>query len=175
MGFKIWCQVGVWGTQFSKLPYSRDFSNIWFQKLSFFFAYIVVFWKFIIFFENFKFSNLLQVGNFSIFVHFLRGWGAYNLSFGGGFWDEWNKQLQCCAGSSSKLPYISNFFNIWFQNLTDISCKRSLGLGNVYWTFNVRAVFCLFETLKMFYCAGSSKLPYIRVFLKNRTKSIDFR
>ena len=32
MGFKIWCQVGVWVTPFSKLPYSREFSNIWFQK-----------------------------------------------------------------------------------------------------------------------------------------------
>ena len=32
MGFKIWCQVGVWGTLFSKLPYSREFSNFWFQK-----------------------------------------------------------------------------------------------------------------------------------------------
>ena len=32
MGFKIWCQVWVWGTQFSKLPYVREFSNIWFQK-----------------------------------------------------------------------------------------------------------------------------------------------
>ena len=31
-GFKIWCQVGVWGTLFSKLPYSREFSNFWFQK-----------------------------------------------------------------------------------------------------------------------------------------------
>ena len=34
MGFKIWCQVGVWVTLFSKLPYSREFSNIWFQKLT---------------------------------------------------------------------------------------------------------------------------------------------
>ena len=49
MGFKIWCQVGVWGTLFSKLPYSREFSNIWFQKLS----YVrckrslwTIFWKF---------------------------------------------------------------------------------------------------------------------------------
>ena len=25
------------------------------------------------------------------------------------------------------------------------------GLGNVYWTFNLLAVFCLFENLKMFY------------------------
>ena len=24
-------------------------------------------------------------------------------------------------------------------------------LGNVYWTFNLQTVFCLFETLKMFY------------------------
>ena len=45
-----------------------------------------------------------------------------------------------------------------------------------YWTFNLLAVFCLFETFKMFYCAGcSSKLPYIRVFWKNYTKSMDFR
>ena len=32
MGFKIWCQVGGGGTQFSKLPYIREFLNIWFQK-----------------------------------------------------------------------------------------------------------------------------------------------
>ena len=32
MGLKIWCQVGVGGTQFSKLPYLRDFFNFWFQK-----------------------------------------------------------------------------------------------------------------------------------------------
>ena len=51
----------------------------------------------------------------------------------------------------SKLPYVREFSNIWFQKLTDIRFKRSLGLGNVYWTFNLRAVFCLFETLKMFY------------------------
>ena len=25
------------------------------------------------------------------------------------------------------------------------------GLGNVYWTFNLQKVFCLFETLEMFY------------------------
>ena len=30
----IWCQVGVWGTQFSKLHYVREFLNIWFQKLT---------------------------------------------------------------------------------------------------------------------------------------------
>ena len=36
MGLKIWCQVGVRVTLFSKLPYSREFSNIWFQKSLFF-------------------------------------------------------------------------------------------------------------------------------------------
>ena len=56
MGLKIWCQVWVWGTQFSKLPYVREFSNIWFQKLSFFFRVASgvlkihqFFWKFQIF------------------------------------------------------------------------------------------------------------------------------
>ena len=34
MGLKIWCQVGGGGIQFSKLPYVREFSNIWFQKLT---------------------------------------------------------------------------------------------------------------------------------------------
>ena len=59
MGFKIWCQVGVWGTQFSKLPYVREFLNIWFQKLSFFVAYIVVFWNSSIFskISNFQIYN----------------------------------------------------------------------------------------------------------------------
>ena len=28
------------------------------------------------------------------------------------------------------------------------------GLGNVYWTFNLQTVFCLFENLKMFYLMG---------------------
>ena len=75
-----------------------------------------------------------------------------------------------------KLPYVRNSSNIWFQKLTDIKCKRSLELGNLYWTFNLQTVFCLFETLKMFYYAGSSKLLYIRVFfLKKHTKSMDFR
>ena len=32
-----------------------------------------------------------------------------------------------------------------------ICIKIIFGLGNVYWTFNLHAVFCLFETLKMFY------------------------
>ena len=41
MGFKIWCQVGGGGTQFSKLPYVREFLNIWFQK-SWFFWHISV-------------------------------------------------------------------------------------------------------------------------------------
>ena len=36
MGFKIRCKVGVEVTLFSKLPYSREFSKIWFQKLFFF-------------------------------------------------------------------------------------------------------------------------------------------
>ena len=39
MGFKIWCQVGGGVTPFSKLPYSRKFSNIWFQKSQFFDGY----------------------------------------------------------------------------------------------------------------------------------------
>ena len=34
MGLKIWCQVGGGVTPFSKLPHSREFSNIWFQKLT---------------------------------------------------------------------------------------------------------------------------------------------
>ena len=48
------------------------------KVIFFFVAYIVVFWKFINFFENFKFSNLQQVGDFffCIKVHFLRGWEA---------------------------------------------------------------------------------------------------
>ena len=56
MGFKIRCQVGGWGTQFSKIPYVREFLNIWFQKLSFFFLFL---FEFSHFFENLKnvFSN----------------------------------------------------------------------------------------------------------------------
>ena len=32
MGFKIRCQVGGGGTQFSKVQYVSEFLNIWFQK-----------------------------------------------------------------------------------------------------------------------------------------------
>ena len=49
MGFKIWCQVGVWVTLFSKLPYSREFSNIWFQKstdIRYKRSLSTIFWKF---------------------------------------------------------------------------------------------------------------------------------
>ena len=34
IGFKIWCQVGAGVTPFLKLPYVREFWNIWFQKLT---------------------------------------------------------------------------------------------------------------------------------------------
>ena len=51
MGFKIRCQVGGWGTQFSKIPYVREFLNIWFQKSSFFFIFL---FEFSHFFENLK-------------------------------------------------------------------------------------------------------------------------
>ena len=60
MGFKIWCQVGVWVTPFSKLPYSREFLNIWSQKLT----DIINKSKLGV---GVKFSNLQQVGDFSIF------------------------------------------------------------------------------------------------------------
>ena len=90
MGFKIWCQVGVWVTLFSKLPYSREFLNIWFQKLT----DIKYKSKLEV---GVKFSNLQQVGDFSIFgskssfsggvgvgsIKFEFWWG---LSFGGGFY-----------------------------------------------------------------------------------------
>ena len=51
MGFKIGCQVGGGATPFSKIPYVREFSNIWFQKLSFFFLFLI---EFSHFFENLK-------------------------------------------------------------------------------------------------------------------------
>ena len=34
-------------------------------------------------------------------------------------------------------------------------------LGNVYWTFNLQAVFCLFETLKMFYLIGRTVIKSV--------------
>ena len=68
MGFKTWCQVGGGVTLFSKLPDVREFSNIWFQKLSFFFPVPSGVLKFINFFENFKFSNLQQVGDLFFLV-----------------------------------------------------------------------------------------------------------
>ena len=45
------------------------------------------------------------------------------------------------------------------------------GLGRVYWTFNLQVVFCLFETLKMFYppkgrlLADSSRGPIVFTYV----------
>ena len=49
MGFKIWCQVGGGVTPFSKLQYSREFLNIWFQKttdIRYKRSLWTIFWKF---------------------------------------------------------------------------------------------------------------------------------
>ena len=49
MGFKIWCQIGGGVTPFSKLPYSREFSNIWLQKstdIRYKRSLWTIFWKF---------------------------------------------------------------------------------------------------------------------------------
>ena len=66
--------------------------------------------------------------------------------------------LPLLCGLFFKLPYIRVFLKkfdgilfFFLTSLTGIRGKRSFGLGNVYWTFNLQAVFCLFETLKMFY------------------------
>ena len=62
----------------------------------------------------------------------------------------------------SKLQYVREFSNIWFQKLTDIRRKRSLGLGNVNWTFIVPAEIRHFGTLKMFYPEGTLQSRYQR-------------
>ena len=48
---KIWFQVGELNLFFPILPYVREFLNIWFQKLSFFFLFL---FEFSHFFENLK-------------------------------------------------------------------------------------------------------------------------
>ena len=56
------------------------------------------------------------------------------------------------------------------------------GLGNVYWTFNLQAVFCLFETLKMFYppkglCKADTKggpIVFTYVLFCLRKRILDF-
>ena len=47
MGFKIWCQVGVWVTPFSKLPYSREFLNMRFKSWLFFLLFLKSFTHFL--------------------------------------------------------------------------------------------------------------------------------
>ena len=67
------------------------------SKSCLFFAYIVVFWKFINFFENFKFSNLQQVGNFSIFgskSSFSARVGGIKFEFCWGFYFENHTRAQ---------------------------------------------------------------------------------
>ena len=66
-----------------------------------------------------------------------------------------------------KLPWVREFLNIWFKKLTDISTKRSFGLGNVYWIFNLQAVFCLFETVFNFSCKTLGFLGCFFIFLAN--------
>ena len=62
MGFKIWCQVGGGGTQFSKLPYIREFLNIWFQKLTDI-SYKRSLWTI---FENFKNLSVFEAPTMSL-------------------------------------------------------------------------------------------------------------
>ena len=66
--------------------------------------------------------------------------------------------LPLLCGLFFKLPYIRVFLKkfdgilfFFLTSLTGIRGKRSFGLGNVYWTFNLQTVFCIFETMKMFY------------------------
>ena len=47
MGLKIWCQVGGGVTPFSKLPYSRDFSNMRFKSCLFFLLFLKRFTHFL--------------------------------------------------------------------------------------------------------------------------------
>ena len=68
----------LWGKRrkiwFSKLPYSREFSNFWFQKLTDISYKLMSSWGW-----GSKLSNLQQVGDFLFLgpkVHFLGEWGA---------------------------------------------------------------------------------------------------
>ena len=100
-----------------------------------------------------KFGIRKPILDFQLTNGFLPFWDLENVLSPGG-------TLQSRARRWSNCLYLGMFYFV---------------LGNLYWTFNLHSVFCLFETLKMFYCADySSKEPYIRVFLKNRTKNIDF-
>ena len=60
-------KLGFGEHNFRNYPMYVSFQIFGSKSCLFFFAYIVVFWKFINFFENFKFSNLQQVGDFSTF------------------------------------------------------------------------------------------------------------
>ena len=71
--------------------------------------------------------------------------------------------LFCVRKSILDFQFTSGFLPFW--ELENVSSEETLeskyrqlflpmsyfGLENVYWTFNLSAVFCLFETLKMFY------------------------
>ena len=60
--------------------------------------------------------------------------------------------MSSCGGTHfSKLHYVREFLNIWFQKLTDISFKISVKLGKFYWTFNLKKVFLAFWDLENVY------------------------
>ena len=66
MGFKIWCQAEGGRTPFSKLSYSHEFSNIWFQTCLFFLnssVFLKIFNLFVVL--NWKNSKLPWWGGFS--------------------------------------------------------------------------------------------------------------
>ena len=58
------------------------------------------------------------------------------------------------------------------------------GLGNLYWIFNLQAVFCLFETLKMFYppkgrlladsCRGPIVFTYVLFWVSKTLEAFQF-
>ena len=86
-----------------------------------------------------------------------------DFQFTGGFLPFWDLENVLSPGGTlqSRARKGSNCFYLFFprrDSAKQIPKEVQLfllmsyfGLGNVYWTFNLQTVFCLFETLKMFY------------------------
>ena len=139
MGLKIWCQVWVWGTQFSKLHHVREFSSIWFQKLSFFFRLgsgVLKIHQFFRKYQVFKFTAGRWLFFLVLKVHFLRGWGGRSQAFFSKFdaiLDSWgmifNSNTRAATGIILALKHLQRPFGVQ-RRFTRPSAKREFdGVG----------------------------------------------
>ena len=134
MGLKFCCQVGGGGTLFLKLPYSRDFSNIWVQTCNFSFCFSVH-------------SSILTKKSKTFFtMQNLKKFGSKLVTFF--FVFLLNSREVIASTDFCSRPTVSLRGPL---QIYEPSAKRELCSRKGVWFFKIRTFTGLFENLKMFY------------------------